>query len=89
MTCDVIQNHVDKDCANFMGGVMMNLMGFKGGVIVAPMWRKFQKLKGAALAEALAGLTTLSFANLITGHGPPIAGGADALVHSAIDSACG
>jgi hypothetical protein len=84
VTCDVIQNHVDKEGSNFMGGVMMNVMGFKGGVAVVPMWRKFQKLKGPAVAEALTGLTQHSYENLVTGHGPHVTGGADAKVKAAI-----
>jgi hypothetical protein len=87
VTCDAIQNHVDKEGNNFLGGLVTNLMGFKGGVAVVPMWRRFQKLKGAAVAEALAGLTEHSYENLVTGHGPPIAGGADAKVKQAIERA--
>ncbi|MDH3441556.1 MAG: hypothetical protein OEM63_12435 [Gammaproteobacteria bacterium] len=87
VTCDAIQNHVDNEGSNFIGGLMAGLMGFKGGVAVPPMWRKFQKLKGAAVAEALAGLTEHTYANLVTGHGPHIAGGADAKVKAAIERA--
>lgn len=68
---------------------MTSVMGFKGGVIVPPMWRRFQKLKGAAVRDALSGLTELSFENLVTGHGPPVAGGADTLVRAAIERASG
>ena len=84
VTCDAIQNCVDKEGASFGGGLMTSLMGFKGGVIVPPMWRRFQKVSGAAVAETLSGLTELSFENLVSGHGPPVVGGADALVHAAI-----
>lgn len=67
---------------------MTPMMGFKGGVIVAPMWRKMQKLQGAQLQQALAGLSLLGCANLVTGHGPAIVGGADRLVKTAIERAC-
>jgi hypothetical protein len=87
VTCDAIQNHVDSEGNSFFGGLMAGLMGFKGGLSVPPMWRKFQKLKGAAVAEALAGLTELTYANLVTGHGPHVAGGADAKVKAAIERA--
>lgn len=87
ITCDAIQNHVDSEGNNFMGGLMASLMGFKGGVAVPPMWRRFQKLKGAAVADALAGLTRQTYANLVTGHGPHVAGGADAKVKAAIERA--
>jgi hypothetical protein len=87
ITCDAIQNHVDSEGNNFIGGLMAGLMGFKGGVAVPPMWRKFQKLKGTAVSDALAGLTEHTYANLVTGHGPPVAGGADAKVKAAIERA--
>jgi hypothetical protein len=84
VTCDAIQNHADTEGASIGARIMMPLMGFKGGVIAPPMWRRVQKLSGPRLRETLAGLTTLGFANLVTGHGPPIVGGADELVRSAI-----
>ncbi len=86
VTCDAIQNCVDLG-VSFLGRVMTSLMGFKGGVVVPPMWRRFQKLKGTALRDTLSGLAGLSFANLVTGHGPPVAGGADTLVRAAIERA--
>jgi hypothetical protein len=66
---------------------MASAMGFKGGVIVPSMWRRFQKVSGPSVRETLAGLTKLPFANLVTGHGPAIAGDADTLVRAAIDRA--
>jgi hypothetical protein len=87
VTCDAIQNCADTDGASFLGRLLMSLMGFKGGVIVPPMWRKFQKVSGVQVRDALAGLSKLAFANLVTGHGPPVVGGADALVRAAIDRA--
>lgn len=87
VTCDAIQNHADTEGASFLGRVMTSLMGFKGGVIVPAMWRRFQKLSNAQLRTALAGLAALKCANLVTGHGPPVAGGADALVRAAIERA--
>lgn len=87
VTCDAIQNHVDMEGASFLGRLMTPLMGFKGGVIVPTMWRRYQKVSGPRLGETLAGLTARPFANLVTGHGPPIVGGADALVRAAIESA--
>ena len=87
VTCDAIQNCVDAEGASFVARIMTSLMGFKGGVIVPSMWRRFQKLSGARVRETLAGLTSLSFANLVTGHGPAVVGGADAAVRAAIDRA--
>ncbi len=87
VTCDAIGNYADTERASFLGRVLTSLMGFKGGVVVPPMWRRFQKLKGPRVAETLSGLADLSFANLVTGHGPPVVGGADALVRSAIERA--
>ena len=86
VTCDAIQNCVDNDRASFLGRIMMSMMGFKGGVVCPPMWRRFQKVQGPQVAETLGGLLGLSFENLITGHGPPIAGGADAMVRAAVES---
>ena len=68
---------------------MMSAMGFKGGVIVPPMWRRFQKLSGDALRQKLSRLAELSFENLVTGHGPCVVGGADQQVRAAIRSVTG
>ena len=87
VTCDAIQNCADTEGASFLGRIVTSLMGFKGGVIVPPMWRRVQKLSGSRVGETLRGLVDLSFANLVTGHGPPVVGGADALVRSAIERA--
>ena len=87
VTCDAVQHCADKENASFFGGVMMKMMGFTGGVIVPPMWRRFQKVRGAKVRETLSRILERPFANLVTGHGPPLAGGADAVVRSAIDSA--
>jgi hypothetical protein len=82
-----VQNHVDGEHTSFLARVMTPLMGFKGGVIVAPMWRNIQKVKGAQVTAALAQVSALSFANLVTGHGPAVVGGADAIVRGAIERA--
>lgn len=87
VTCDAIQNCADIEGFSFLGRAMTAVMGFRGGVIVPPMWRRFQKVSGSRVGETLSGLAGLSFANLVTGHGPAIAGGADASVRSAIERA--
>ena len=87
VTCDAIQNCADIEGANFLGRIVTNVMGFKGGVVVPPMWRRFQKISGPAVSKTLSGVASLEFANLVTGHGPPILGGADVLVRSAIERA--
>jgi hypothetical protein len=87
VSCDALQNHADAAGANWFGRVMGSILGFKGGVIVAPMWRRFQKVQGAALEQAFAPATMRPFANLVTGHGPAVVGGADQLVRRAIKKA--
>lgn len=87
VTCDAIQNQCDTEGSNFMGRLTSSLMGFKGGVINPPMWRRFQKCKGPDLARALSGLVELEFENLVTGHGPPVSGGAAEQVRRAIQQA--
>ena len=87
ITCDSLQNHADGEYSSAVGRFVTSMMGFKGGVIVAPMWRKMQKLKGAQVEQALAGIKQLSFANLVTGHGPAIIGGAEQIAKTAIDRA--
>jgi hypothetical protein len=89
IACDALQNHADGEFTSTGGRLMSSMMGFKGGVIVAPMWRKMQKLKGAQLKHALAGISQLSFANLVTGHGPAVVGNASQLVKGAIERASG
>jgi hypothetical protein len=49
---------------------MTPLLGFKGGVIVPKMWRKYQKLSGEAVRNALRPILEHSFSVLSTGHGP-------------------
>jgi hypothetical protein len=87
VTCDAIQNCADMEFASFGGRIITSVMGFKGGVIVPPMWRRFQKLSGPAVKDTLSRLTQLSFQNLVTGHGPPVIGGADVQLRIAIESA--
>ena len=87
VTCDAVQNCEDTEFASFGGKMMTSVMGFKGGVVVPPMWRRFQKLSGPAVSDTLSRLTELSFENLVTGHGPPVIGGADARLRNAIQSA--
>ena len=87
VTCDAIQNCADADGASFLGRVLGSVLGFKGGVIVPPFWSRAQKLSGSAIDETLAGLAELSFENLVTGHGPAVVGGADAMVRAAIERA--
>ena len=48
VTCDAIQNCADSEGASALGKIMTSVMGFKGGVIVPPMWTRFQKLKRPA-----------------------------------------
>jgi len=87
VTCDAVQNCEDTEFASFGGKLMTSVMGFKGGVVVPPMWRRFHKLSGAKLSNKLHRLTELSFEHLVTGHGPPVIGGADARLRSAIQNA--
>lgn len=87
VTCDSVQNCVDTEGASFGGRMIMSVMGFKGGVVVPPMWKRVHKLSGDGVSKTLAGLTDLSFANLVTAHGPPITGGADTMLRSAVERA--
>lgn len=85
VTCDSVQNHADTEGASLFARWFTPLLGFKGGVLVAaPMWRRVKKLDLAAVKGAFAPLTELSFENLVTGHGPAIAGGADVRLREAI-----
>ncbi len=87
VACDALQNHADREGASFVGRIMTSLLGFKGGVIVAPMWRKYQKVSGQGVRTAMAQLASRDFENLATGHGPAVVGGASELVRSAIEGA--
>jgi hypothetical protein len=84
ITCDVIQHHVDTEGASFLARLMTPIMGFKGGVIVPKMWRKIHRVAPADVATVLAEVGKRSFSNLVTGHGPPVVGGADQRVRAAI-----
>jgi hypothetical protein len=87
VTCDAIQNHVDAEGASFLGRIMTPLLGFKGGVIVPKMWRKYQKLNGEAVRNAFAPILEHSFSVLSTGHGPAITGEAATNVRKAVEAA--
>jgi len=87
VACDALQNHADREGASFVGRVMTSLLGFKGGVIVAPMWRKYQKVSGEGVRTAMAQIAARDFQNLATGHGPAVVGRASELVRSAIEGA--
>ena len=87
ITTDALQNHADQEHSSLLGRIMTPLMGFKGGVIVAKMWRKYQRVSGAQVSQALSHALERRFANLVTGHGPAVLGGAEELVRSAVASA--
>jgi hypothetical protein len=89
VSCDALQNHADTEGSSFFARVMTPLMGFKGGVIVAGMWRRSQKLHGAEVAVTFAPVLEHSFENLVTGHGPAVVGGAADLVRGAVTRATG
>jgi hypothetical protein len=84
VTCDAVQNHVDTEGLSLMAKLVTPLLGFKGGVIVPKMWRKYHKVAGAAVRDTLAALEPLPFENLVAGHGPAVVGGASARVRDAI-----
>ncbi len=87
LTCDSLQNCADTEGASFLGRVTMSMMGFKGGVVVPPMWRKFQKVKGTKVTATFAPIAEKSFDTFISGHGPALSGRADRAVRSAIERA--
>lgn len=89
ITCDALQNHEGKEPhASALARALTPLLGFKGGVLVAPMWRKIRKMAtGEAISRAFAPLLTHRFENLVTGHGPPVIGGADKLARAAVERA--
>jgi len=87
IACDALQNHADGEGTSFVGRFMTSLLGFKGGVIVAPMWRKYQKVSGAGVRSALAQVAGRDFEVLVTGHGPAVVGRAGEAVRAAIESA--
>jgi hypothetical protein len=87
IACDALQNHSDTEHTSFMARWLTPLMGFKGGLIVAPMWRKYQKIQGAQVREAFRPTLERSFQNLIPGHGPAIIGGADDRARVVIEAA--
>jgi hypothetical protein len=87
VSCDALQHHVDLEHTSFLARVLTPPMGFKGGLIVASMWRKYQKVRGEEVRRAFAEVMEHPFANLVTGHGPPITGGADQLARQAVASA--
>jgi len=86
VTCDALQNHVDGRHSSSLARALTGLMGFKGGLIVAAVWRRYQKVQGAGVRSAFAEVSERAFANLITGHGPAITGGADEKVRRAIEA---
>jgi hypothetical protein len=87
ITCDVVQHHVDTEGASWLARQITPLLGFRGAVLVAaPMWRRVKKLDLAGVRRATAPLLDVECENLITGHGPPIVGGAGARLREAIQA---
>jgi len=89
ITCDALQNHEGKEPhASALARAITPLLGFKGGVLVASMWRRIRKVtSGEAISRAFEPLLTHRFENLVTGHGPAVIGGADKLARAAIERA--
>ena len=89
ITTDVVQNFVDQEHVTFMARIMTTLMGFKGGLIIPPMWRKMQKVGPGDVPESIASILSCDFDTLVPGHGPPIMGGAAAKVQAAVKGLTG
>lgn len=87
VTCDAVQNHVDTDGLSLMAKLVTPLLGFKGGVIVPKVWRRYHKVAGTQVRDTLGALESLAFENLVAGHGPAVVGGASARVRDAIAKA--
>jgi hypothetical protein len=87
VTCDALQNHVDTEQTSLLARIVTPMLGFKGGLIVAPMWRKYQKVHGEQVRTAFASALEHRFQNLVTGHGPAIVGQADLQARAAITHA--
>jgi hypothetical protein len=84
ITCDAIQNCVDYEGLSLLMRLLAPLMGFSGGVIVPSMWKRFQGVPPARVAEAFAGVRAAQFDTLVPGHGPAVRGGAKDKVDTAI-----
>jgi hypothetical protein len=89
VTCDAVQNPADTERLSFLARVVTPLLGFRGGVRIPPMWQRLQKVSRPMLRPMFQPIADMSFENLVTGHGPPVIGGADRVVRAAISSACG
>jgi hypothetical protein len=87
VSCDSLQNHADREGASVLARLVTPWMGFRGGLIIAPTWRKFQKVPAPRMKQTFAKVAERSFSNVVTGHGPAVTGGADARVRAAIESA--
>ena len=85
ITTDALQNQVDAEGASLLARLVFPLMGFRGGLIVPPMWRRFQKVGPSALRDSFSNLTAHSFDTLVPGHGPPVLGGAAAKVKAVVE----
>jgi len=82
ITCDSVQNIIDKRGCNFIGGVFMPLFGFMHPVNIGPGWttmcfnRDPSEPAGPSLYDESQRLVKeTQFANLISAHGVPISDG--------------
>lgn len=86
ITCDSVQNHVDAEGQSWMARQITPWLGFHGEVLVAaPLWRRAHKLDLDGVRRAMAPLLERPFENLVTGHGPPVIGGAGEKLRRAVE----
>ncbi len=73
LTCDSLQNWEDHGGCNKRGKLMALAMGFRGGAIVGPGWRRFCEPKDEhGFKPDFERLLELPFKHLVSAHGKPL-----------------
>ena len=84
ITCDSLQNWVNRRHCSLLARVAMPITGFKLNTLVGPPWKKAMTREGGSLRPDFERLLELDFDHLIAAHGALCRGGAKARVREAV-----
>ena len=87
ITCDSLQNWVNRRHCSLLARIVVPFIGIKLNTGISPIWKKAMTREGGSLRPDFERLLELEFDHLIAAHGALCRGGAKARVREAVDRA--
>jgi len=84
ITCDALQNWLNRRHCSLLARIALPILGIKLGLQVGPIWKKILTPEGGTLRPDFDRLLELDFDHLIAAHGGLCRGGAKARVREAV-----